>query len=94
MLGLLRGFVFYILFYLRGLAHLILGLIGGFSGLSGVILGIVFFIDRARLNNAWLMMVISLILLGLSFMCFIIRFKYDALILKLQPKDSNITLFR
>lgn len=89
----LRESAFHFLRFFRGLVHLILNLlmIMGALLVFGLTLSLIF----THANKAFGPMLITDIVAGVIWMvCFILKFKYDMLILKLQPKDINMTLYQ
>jgi hypothetical protein len=89
----LRESAFHFLRFFKGLVHLMLNIlmIVGALLVFGLTLSLIF----THANKAFLPMLISDIVAGVVWIgCFILKFKYDVLILKLQPKDMNMTLYQ
>ena len=87
----LRGFLFHLLSFLRGPVHLLLNIISVMGAILVLGLTLSLFLSHKMFGS---MLTMDIITFVVWFGCFILKFKYDVLILKLQPKDVDITLFR
>jgi hypothetical protein len=86
-----RGFLFHVLSFFRGPVHLVLNIISVMGAILVLGLTLSLFFNH---KEFWPMLTMDIVAFVVWFGCFILKFKYDVLILKLQPKDINITLFR
>jgi len=80
----MKKLLFYCLFASRGIIHMLLRLL----------MGGCFFIAMALLflqPGKW---PVSLMGLSVAFIFYCLTWSYDRLLLRLQPRDMNITLFR
>ncbi len=93
MLDLLRGTAFHMLRLFRGLIHLILNLVMVAGAL--LVFGLTLSLILTHGNKSfWPMLIGDIVAFVVWVGCFILKFKYDVLIVKLQPKDTNIILYQ
>jgi len=87
---LLKSILFYPLLFLRGLIIAIGGLLSGFCILVTLVLSIFKWTDNLP-DMPWLEVLIPA---GAGFVIFILLEFYDQILLKLNPTDSELTLYK